>query len=179
MGNFNRGGSRGGGGFGGGRGGSSFGGRGGRPSFGGGQGGFKDMHKAVCSECSQSCEVPFRPTNGKPVYCKDCFATKGDERDSRGGDRGGDRGGRFPQREFNNDRVQVKPAFVNTNGGNADVLKKIDELNVKIDRLAKAVEALSSTKAVQEKVAVKEVEIAVKNSDKKAPKKKVAVKKTK
>ena len=33
----------------------------------------REMHKAVCSECKKECEVPFKPTEGKPVYCKDCF----------------------------------------------------------------------------------------------------------
>jgi CxxC-x17-CxxC domain-containing protein len=31
------------------------------------------MHKAVCADCGQECEVPFKPIEGKPVYCKDCF----------------------------------------------------------------------------------------------------------
>lgn len=35
--------------------------------------GPREMHKAVCSECNQECEVPFKPTQGKPVYCKECF----------------------------------------------------------------------------------------------------------
>ena len=39
-------------------------------------GGPREMHKAVCSECKQQCEVPFKPTEGKPVYCRDCFAKK-------------------------------------------------------------------------------------------------------
>ncbi|MBW3012655.1 DNA-directed RNA polymerase [Candidatus Woesearchaeota archaeon] len=33
----------------------------------------REMHKAVCSECGQECEVPFKPTEGKPVYCKECY----------------------------------------------------------------------------------------------------------
>ena len=33
----------------------------------------REMHKAVCSECGQECEVPFKPAEGKPVYCKDCY----------------------------------------------------------------------------------------------------------
>ncbi len=36
-------------------------------------GGPREMHKAVCSECGQECEVPFKPTEGKPVYCRECF----------------------------------------------------------------------------------------------------------
>jgi CxxC-x17-CxxC domain-containing protein len=35
--------------------------------------GPREMHKAKCSECGNECEVPFKPTEGKPVYCKDCF----------------------------------------------------------------------------------------------------------
>jgi CxxC-x17-CxxC domain-containing protein len=35
--------------------------------------GPREMHKATCSECGQECEVPFKPTEGKPVYCKECF----------------------------------------------------------------------------------------------------------
>ena len=35
--------------------------------------GPREMHKATCSECNQECEVPFKPTEGKPVYCKECY----------------------------------------------------------------------------------------------------------
>jgi len=94
MGNFRRedrggfgGGSRGG--FGGGRGGfrdrdSDDGG------FGGGRGGFGrdrgerrplEMHEVVCDKCKKKCEVPFKPTAGKPVYCRECF----DKNDSKNG----------------------------------------------------------------------------------------------
>ena len=48
--------------------------------FGGGRdfprrdfGGPREMHKAICSECKKECEVPFKPTEGKPVFCRDCF----------------------------------------------------------------------------------------------------------
>jgi len=36
----------------------------------------REMHKAVCSECKKECEVPFKPTPGKPVFCRDCYAKK-------------------------------------------------------------------------------------------------------
>ncbi len=36
----------------------------------------REMHKATCAECGQECEVPFKPTEGKPVYCRDCFKSK-------------------------------------------------------------------------------------------------------
>jgi len=31
------------------------------------------MHQAECAECGNRCEVPFRPTGDKPVYCSNCF----------------------------------------------------------------------------------------------------------
>lgn len=36
----------------------------------------REMHKAKCSECGKDCEVPFKPVEGKPVYCKDCYMKK-------------------------------------------------------------------------------------------------------
>jgi len=42
-------------------------------NFGGGGFGERQMHKATCSECGKECEVPFKPREGKPVYCRDCF----------------------------------------------------------------------------------------------------------
>ncbi len=38
--------------------------------------GPREMHKATCSECGQECEVPFKPAEGKPVYCKECYAKR-------------------------------------------------------------------------------------------------------
>ena len=38
--------------------------------------GPREMHKAVCSECGQECQVPFKPTEGKPIYCKECYSKK-------------------------------------------------------------------------------------------------------
>lgn len=53
----------------------AFGGR----QFGGQGGGFggdrepRDMHKTTCSDCGKETEVPFKPTEGRPVYCRDCY----------------------------------------------------------------------------------------------------------
>ena len=38
--------------------------------------GPREMHKAICSDCKKECEVPFKPTEGKPVYCKDCYSKR-------------------------------------------------------------------------------------------------------
>ncbi len=40
-------------------------------------GGFSQRgFKAVCAECGQSCEVPFKPTGDRPVYCRTCFSKR-------------------------------------------------------------------------------------------------------
>ena len=51
----------------------------------------KKKFKAVCAECGKECEIPFEPTEGRPVKCDDCFR--------RG--RGGFERGRNRQRDFN------------------------------------------------------------------------------
>ena len=35
--------------------------------------GNREMNKAQCSDCKQECEVPFKPSEGRPVYCRDCY----------------------------------------------------------------------------------------------------------
>lgn len=49
----------------------------------GGGGGFRrrfdgprEMTKIKCSECGQEAEVPFKPRNDTPVYCRDCYFKK-------------------------------------------------------------------------------------------------------
>jgi len=38
----------------------------------------EEFHKATCSECKKECEVPFKPSGDRPVYCKDCYSKKKD-----------------------------------------------------------------------------------------------------
>jgi len=44
----------------------------------GGRGSFgprepREMHKTICEDCGKECEVPFKPTEGRPVYCRECL----------------------------------------------------------------------------------------------------------
>ena len=59
---------------------SGFDGNGyGAGGYGGGSGyssGPRQLFPAVCTECGQDTEVPFSPTPGKPVYCRDCFQSR-------------------------------------------------------------------------------------------------------
>jgi CxxC-x17-CxxC domain-containing protein len=85
---------------GGGHGGGGRSGGGGRPgSFGGGGSGgsAREMHEAVCADCGAKTMVPFPPTSGRPVYCKDCFQAR-KSGGSGGGGGGSHGGGRAPAR---------------------------------------------------------------------------------
>lgn len=45
-----------------------------------GNGGYnsspRQLYDAVCSECGKQTQVPFSPTPGKPVYCRECFQAR-------------------------------------------------------------------------------------------------------
>lgn len=110
-----------------------------RDDRGGDRGGFRPrrevtMHKATCSNCGQTCEVPFRPTGDKPVYCNNCF---GKMRDAEGGGRDrfprNDFGGGAPRQNFDNNRG-------GRDGGNADVVRELQALSGKLDRILRAIE---------------------------------------
>ena len=52
---------------------TGYGGGGGGGGYGNRSSGPREMFEATCSSCGREARVPFRPTNGKPVYCSDCF----------------------------------------------------------------------------------------------------------
>ena len=60
-----------------GRGGFSRGGRG-RDSF-----ERKPLVDVVCDKCGKNCQVPFKPTGDKPVFCSECYEKQGNGRSSR------------------------------------------------------------------------------------------------
>jgi len=33
----------------------------------------RKMYTITCSECGKEAEVPFKPTEGRPVYCRECY----------------------------------------------------------------------------------------------------------
>ena len=49
---------------------------------GGGRSGYagsrapRESFDAVCAECGVTTTVPFQPTEGRPVYCRDCFRSR-------------------------------------------------------------------------------------------------------
>ncbi len=46
----------------------------------------KSRYEAVCDECGKRCEVPFKPTSGKPVYCDNCFGKQSSKENKSGGE---------------------------------------------------------------------------------------------
>ncbi len=34
------------------------------------------MYKVICADCGRDSEVPFKPSGGRPVYCKECFTSR-------------------------------------------------------------------------------------------------------
>lgn len=101
--------------------------------FGGPRGGDRpfgrpELFPATCSSCGKPCEVPFRPTGEKPVYCRDCFGKQEQApwRESRGGDRN-DR----PQRDFRPQRESSG----GTDGGNDELKRQLATLEMKVNRI--------------------------------------------
>lgn len=189
MGDFNR--SR----FGGNRGGSRFGGgnRFGGGGFGGNRGGgFRDrspkpqMFSAVCDNCGKDCEVPFRPTGEKPVYCKDCYQKmNGGEGNSRGfSDRPA-----FSERRYNNDDVyhrsdrpktQVYRADdASAEAKNAEKAEKKDRNATKFAEFTEQLQALNSKlDAIITALGAQEKPTAKKTAAKKPTAKKTTTKKS-
>jgi len=113
--------------------GSKFGGgrdRSGRP------GKRMELFPAVCFECKQNCEVPFRPTGDKPVYCSSCFNKQPHVpgRNSLPGERlkGAFRSEmRSPQREY-----QPQPDSRIQDNSNQNLIKQqLEALEVKMNRI--------------------------------------------
>lgn len=34
------------------------------------------LHKTICADCRKECNVPFKPSGDRPVYCKECYARR-------------------------------------------------------------------------------------------------------
>lgn len=138
MGNFERGG----------RGGDRGGFRSGGGNRGGGERRFdrdsgpKEMHQATCAACHKSCEVPFRPTGDKPVYCRDCFMTQGGGNDAP---RGGDRFQKSDRRDF---APKMTPRIAPQGGGNEDLKKQLEAVNAKLERLIGIMQGFSFKKEI-------------------------------
>ncbi len=101
------------------------------------------MHQATCDNCGKNCEVPFKPTSGKPIYCSSCFDKSqtdgpkkyGKERSDRNFRSGDSRKRSFENRDFVSDN----------RGKETDQFKKeIELLNKKLDKILEILTAVPS-----------------------------------
>lgn len=93
----------------------------------------KQMFSATCDQCGDRCEVPFRPTNGKPVLCSNCFSA------SKSG----------------NDRPAHVSTFVPTVKPSKDVSAELDAINAKLDKILRIITPITPkqvTKDLTEKI---------------------------
>lgn len=181
---------------------------GGKPKFGGGKkfggpgrghdrghgrserpGEDRELFKATCSSCNKSCEVPFRPSGDKPVFCRECFANK-DQSNDRSSERSESRGeyrrDARPQREER--PVRHEEVRAPRDNGNDDIKRQLVNLESKLDYILELLairaieeEAVSVEQTASEEVTPKKVRKpkTVKTKTKAPAKKKVAKKKTK
>lgn len=150
---------------------------GGRPRFGDrGDRGPVEMHKAICDNCGRECEVPFRPTSGKPVFCSNCFENKRGTSDSRRSEDSPRFAGEAGRPMFEatcadcGDSCKVpfqpngdKPVFCSNcfgdkknAGGSAGGKDKFEELNAKLDSILKLLENKKTEKKTEKKTKSKE-----------------------
>ena len=117
----------------------SFGKRTGRDS------GRPAMHHATCNNCGKDCEVPFKPTGGKPIYCSSCFDKSQHDGPKKYGRERSDR-------NFKSGDSR-KRSFGNTNENDTDQLKKEFEiLNKKLDNILEILTPLLSEENYQDEL---------------------------
>ncbi|MBU4346019.1 MAG: hypothetical protein KKH29_01660 [Candidatus Omnitrophica bacterium] len=57
----------------------------------------RNFTQAICADCKKECEVPFRPSGDRPVYCRECFSKRNDGSSFKGKYDNRPRGGDFAQ----------------------------------------------------------------------------------
>jgi len=168
---------------------------GGKRSFGGrGDRERPQMHEAICSDCGKRCEVPFKPTNDKPIYCSQCFtnhggASRSDDRSDRGGrDRSrSDRpmfdavcdtcGKRFqlPFRPTGEKPVYCNDCFDKEGGSSSSVSRSVsaptnqykeqfEALNAKLDKILKILNPVVVVKEEKKEVIAEKKVVATKKA---------------
>lgn len=171
---------------------NKFGGRGGSRRFTGRNSGKPAMHRAICSECGKDCEVPFKPTGDKPIFCNDCFRNNRNEeqRKLRGKDSGRFNSGDKKMYEAVCDKcgkkceipfkpTSGKPVYCSQCFGSGDRTKSSDQtgkqfemINDKLDKILKALSSAIPTE-VDEKRTIKKTEIVKPKKKSKSKGKKV------
>ncbi len=159
------------------------------------------MHEAICSDCGKRCEVPFKPTGDKPVYCSQCFSSHRGSPISTSSERRGYERPRFQDKRMFDaicnkcgKRFELpfrptgdKPVYCNEcfdRGGGSSLNKNIDKavnqykeqfdmLNAKLDRIIKALTPVVPAKEEKKEVIVKKKKGVVEKKEKAKKSKKV------
>ena len=119
----------------------SFGARSGKPSYAKkpwesrSSDGPMTHYKATCSNCGDQCEVPFKPVNGKPVFCRKCFVKTEDTGRGRASDR-------FQKREYS-PRAFPATSPESPKNSNDAVVRHLEAMNAKLERLIQVVETMA------------------------------------
>ncbi len=101
------------------------------------------LYDAVCDQCGKNCQVPFRPSGNKPVYCSDCF-------EQRGGKEGrSDRNG--SQRRSFDREDQTRPQNNTNDAATIKLTEKIGVLNNKLDTIISILSTSEAKKIEPEK----------------------------
>jgi CxxC-x17-CxxC domain-containing protein len=175
---------------------------GGKPKFGGGRkeggksfssggkrGGDKapQRFQATCATCQKSCEVPFKPSGDKPVYCSECFdkRSKSDSRDDRSGQGRNERPDfAKPPRDQRPPRHDKQHGQVDT--GLIDIKRQLTAIESRLNRILdlinpplpaeKTIPVVREKKVVEKKVAKSTLKKVVAKAVKTASPKKVVKK---
>jgi CxxC-x17-CxxC domain-containing protein len=91
------------------------------------------MHTAICAECGNSCEVPFKPSGDRPVYCSNCFKGKKDSFTPQ----------RPDSRDFSKPRFEspTRPSAPTNSGAPSN--EQFVKLNAKLDKILSILDSIS------------------------------------
>ncbi|KKW42697.1 MAG: hypothetical protein UY92_C0004G0033 [Candidatus Magasanikbacteria bacterium GW2011_GWA2_56_11] len=137
-----------------------FGGRG----FGGRDAGRPAMYQAVCDKCGADCEVPFRPTGNRPVFCRACFGKQGAAQADRPAGRN------FADPGYGNKRVREFDPGRSADKSTQNFKEQFDLLNAKLDRILETLAAPAPRTETPEEIEEEAAPVKVKKV-KKAKKK--------
>ena len=153
----------------------------------GNSGGFGDrdsrrstMHRAVCTECGKDCEVPFKPTGDKPVFCSDCFSHRGNAEPRRFSGRDSERfnsGDRrmhsaicdecgkeceVPFKPTSDKPIYCSQCFSNKGKGKVSdqTSKQFEAINTKLDKILKMLSPSVSVEVDEKKETIKKTKIS-------------------
>ncbi len=123
-----------------GRGGQKFGGK---KKFNGPQrdnrsgGQSSELFPATCSDCGKKCNVPFKPSADKPVFCSECFGMKKSANESRGFEHKNNRPQKtsWDSEKTNTTPPKAQPPQLPTNDGILELKRQISGLEVKLNKI--------------------------------------------